>query len=356
MIICIFVINNLIGQNVYSDVDQFAKQPFKEIKDLPTLSSKLTKDFSTKEEKARAIFTWITQNINYDVDQLLSNQPEETIDLIANRALKNRKGVCMHYAMLFDTLAKAANLNTHYITGYARESNGQLANSAHAWVGIEIDNNFYVIDPTWAAGYIMNKQYIKQLENKYFMMKPGESIRSHMPYDPLYQFLDYPINHRQFIHQEFNQIDSTAIFHFRDTLKAYKIKSRLDQATASLLRVEKIAFPYPKLDYQINYLKDEVNYEKYNQAQDLANMAIDRINQIITIYNNRINGIKPDMDKIKSSLAEASLHLEAADNMLSTIISNNPTIINLTVKQREQIGNLRNNLIEKRRYYETGMK
>jgi hypothetical protein len=354
--LCLFLYNVVIGQDVFEKVDKFASQEFREIKDLPRLSSKLTKDYTTDEEKARAIFIWITSNINYDIQQLLSKQPVETTDLIANRALKNRKGVCMHYAMLFDTLAKAANLKTHYITGYARESNGELARSAHAWIGINIDNQYYVIDPTWASGYVLENRYIKQLENKYFLMSPSLAIKSHMPYDPMFQFLSHPITHRQFLQQDYLSIDSTVVYNFDYILDLHLKKNRLDQLISSLERVEKIAFAHPQIDYHISYLKDDICYEKYNLAQEQANLAIDHINQIITSYNNRANGIKPDLEKIKSSLSQAHDHLEAADNLLSTIVSNNPTIIDLTIKQRDQIGNLRNNLNEKQRYYETGMK
>ena len=54
------------------------------------------------------------------------------------------------------------------------------------------------MDPTWGAGFIKDSEFIKRLSFDYFEMLPGKAIKSHMPFDPLWQLSEYPINNEQF--------------------------------------------------------------------------------------------------------------------------------------------------------------
>ena len=43
-------------------------------------------------------------------------------------------------------------------------------------------------------------------DDDYFMMKPEKAIKSHMPFDPLWQFLNYPITSTEFYEDEFENL------------------------------------------------------------------------------------------------------------------------------------------------------
>jgi transglutaminase/protease-like cytokinesis protein 3 len=62
----------------------------------------------------------------------------------------------------------------------------------------KIDGSWYIFDPTWGAGYV-NKYFIKKLNNAYFKVEPAQIIASHIPFDYLWQFLNYPITNGEFM-------------------------------------------------------------------------------------------------------------------------------------------------------------
>ncbi|CAG8723266.1 14416_t:CDS:2, partial [Ambispora leptoticha] len=68
-----FVEHYNAAEHDYSKVDHHARTtPSSKTKDVPTLSHHLTSPFKETDEKLRAIFTWIAENIVYDVDALFS--------------------------------------------------------------------------------------------------------------------------------------------------------------------------------------------------------------------------------------------------------------------------------------------
>jgi hypothetical protein len=337
----------------FSIIDKEVKLSHKGETKIDRLTNKLTSRYQNSVDKIRAIFIWITNNIDYDFKQSRYNQLSETVDIIANRTLKNRKGVCMHYAMLFDTMAKAAGIESYYITGYGRESNGALTKESHAWNAIKISGRYYILDVTWASGFMSDSGYQKKLEEKYFMMPPDQAIKSHMPFDPIFQFLERPIKHEDFISNTWS-IEDRLLFpqiNFQDSLSTHFVRSKLDQATTSLSRIEAISTNFQLVEKHIDFLRDEINYEKYNLSMDEANKAINSINAVITYFNNNVSISEGARPTIEYELEYADLCISKSDQILSTIISSNETIINLTIKQRNQIGDLRNNLNEKIAFY-----
>jgi transglutaminase/protease-like cytokinesis protein 3 len=54
------------------------------------------------------------------------------------------------------------------------------------------------MDPTWGAGHVQNNKYVRKLDDSYFKADPEKLIQTHHPYDPLWQFLYYPISEQEF--------------------------------------------------------------------------------------------------------------------------------------------------------------
>ena len=55
--------------------------------------------FNSEESKARVVYTWLAENIEYDVDNMYSFH--EYTDQIDEETLVARKEVCRNYAALF---------------------------------------------------------------------------------------------------------------------------------------------------------------------------------------------------------------------------------------------------------------
>lgn len=70
------------------------------------------------------------------------------------------RGVCEHYADLYQTLCQAVGIDCQQIFGWSKE-NGALG-APHAWNVMSIDGKEYFVDPTWNDGsnnaYLMAEQ------------------------------------------------------------------------------------------------------------------------------------------------------------------------------------------------------
>ncbi|KAJ3338306.1 hypothetical protein HDU93_009753 [Gonapodya sp. JEL0774] len=114
----------------------------------------------------RAVFTWISANIRYDVRWYTqrANLPPQTPDQV----LRTRVGVCEGYANLFMALCAAAGLgedtvekkigaakDVTFAPGHEvlqRNRNGKP--TGHAWNCVFLNGRPYIMDSTWGAGSV----------------------------------------------------------------------------------------------------------------------------------------------------------------------------------------------------------
>ena len=78
-------------------------------------TQELTENLKTEEEKCRAIFRWICDNIKYDYKTLNDYKRDRTDPTIVH---KTKKAVCAGYASLFQAMCEEAKINCFYIIGY----------------------------------------------------------------------------------------------------------------------------------------------------------------------------------------------------------------------------------------------
>jgi transglutaminase/protease-like cytokinesis protein 3 len=190
------------------------------VKDLANI---LSQNAATEEEKARIIYTWITHNISYDVEAL-SDLFEKNIypDVKAETVLNTRSTICSGYANLYQQLAQYMGLKSLIITGYAKGINyivGKDNQVNHAWNGVKIDGNWYLVDTTWGAGTVNNNVFSALFNPYYFAPKPQEFIYSHFPENPQWQLLNTPISRSQF--DTFADVSST-LFEYDIKLISHK--------------------------------------------------------------------------------------------------------------------------------------
>ena len=162
-----------------------------------SLAAWLTSPCRSDEEKARVIFRWITQNIEYDVNALLAGGP---MSGNAEDALRTRRGVCEGYAGLFMELASASGIRSVKISGFAKgygyspgQQLGKFPN--YSWNAVSIDGRWRLIDCTWGAGYIGNdRKFHRAFDPHFFFTPPREFIYDHLPEKEDWQLLDHPMS------------------------------------------------------------------------------------------------------------------------------------------------------------------
>jgi transglutaminase/protease-like cytokinesis protein 3 len=186
------------------------------------LAQQLTLPYKTEMEKVESIFRWITENISYQSNSpiIRSKQirkPLEDDDTsmilkplnvrVAENVLRRREAVCDGYARLFKTLCDFSGIQSELVTGYATGYRTTIFRSNHTWNAVSIDNKWYLLDATWASGYINYRgEYVKRYDARYFLTPPHLFIKDHYPEDMKWSllrnnFVPFEFNKSPFRHQ-----------------------------------------------------------------------------------------------------------------------------------------------------------
>jgi len=159
------------------------------------LSKFITRDFSTDEEKVRAIYSWIIQNIAYEpkeykkFDYRFSNIKERNVkeeltrQKIIERTLQKGIAVCEGYAFLFEKLCELQGITNYLVRGDTKttiEEIGKEFATSHLWNVAYIDGNPFLFDPTWGAGKYHEK-FIKEPNYYYYKTPPYSFFKTHYP-------------------------------------------------------------------------------------------------------------------------------------------------------------------------------
>ncbi|HJS00464.1 MAG TPA: transglutaminase domain-containing protein [Flavobacterium sp.] len=271
----------------YADIDtKISKIPV-EMRSSTTGIAKFIKDnFKTDAEKIRAVYYWTTTNISYDVANMFAPQLETTQEKIEN-TLKSKKGVCIHYAEVFNDISNKIGIQCRVIEGYTKQ-NGKVDNLAHAWCAAKIENKWFVFDPTWGAGAIANRKFIKKLNNAYFKVEPSKMIVSHMPFDYLWQFLNYPVTNAEFYAGK-TQLDKTKkYFDFEKEIALYNTISENDQLFETAARIEKNGLKNAMILEYYNMKKTQWNGLMQNANIEKLNVIVGELNEAVLLLNDFI--------------------------------------------------------------------
>ncbi|MEP7319701.1 MAG: transglutaminase domain-containing protein [Panacibacter sp.] len=176
-----------------------------ETADPKILAVLLTSTDSTDLQKVTSIFSWVTNNIAYNVRAFqynnrndyrnyLTEESEDSIaplkplnERVAEIVLKRKTAVCDGYARLFKILCDYAGIRSEIITGYARTNINRIGAqfvSNHKWNAVFIDSAWRLLDATWASGYInYRNDFQKEYNSHYFLAPPDEFMLDHYPED-----------------------------------------------------------------------------------------------------------------------------------------------------------------------------
>jgi len=186
----------------YEEIDRHAlNAPSSAESSVQALAAYLIEPAKNDREKARAIFRWITENIDYNVEVFFKGGSGATN---SEDVLKSRKSVCYGYSHLFLSLAREAGLQAERISGYGK-GYGYLPGTNfrgpanHAWNAVKINGSWYLMDSTWGAGYVSGEgKYVRRFNDHFFMTPPSQFIYSHLPEDAQWQLLDKPVSKQEF--------------------------------------------------------------------------------------------------------------------------------------------------------------
>ncbi|EOU1464239.1 transglutaminase-like domain-containing protein [Clostridium perfringens] len=144
--------------NLYNGVT--LEQGIKSNEAINKKAKELTKNAKSSREKAKRIYTWISENINYD-DNKAENISEKTSQYKSGaiEAFETRKGICFDYSCLYVAMAREVGLKVRIVTGEG--FNGKEW-GPHSWneVYLPEKNQWITVDPTFgkAGNYFDSKK------------------------------------------------------------------------------------------------------------------------------------------------------------------------------------------------------
>lgn len=204
----ILIYSGSSGKNSYSKADSIAKNT-KYKGDLNQLVANLTDNLETEMDKTRAIYFWITENIEYDYKKFNKGKQvvkfkcktkndceikkQEFESKLIEKVLRKKKGICSGYSALFKRMCDIAKINCLNIDGFVKTKSSHIGGMGildHAWNAVIIDNQTYYLDLTWASGSCESKKnkklknFIKRRNDFYWFTPPEKFSVDHFPKNP----------------------------------------------------------------------------------------------------------------------------------------------------------------------------
>lgn len=251
---------------------------------LQELSAYFALNLSSKTDLVRAFYWWTANRIGYDAENMFSLRPVEDTARLISETLRNRKAVCIGYAALFHELCRNAGIESYIILGYTRQQ-GVVVNTNHAWILVHTDTCWNFTDPTWGAGFIQNGSFEKKFTDIYFSVQPDVMIKSHLPFDPLWQCLYQPISPSDFISGNSTRKRDEDRFEFPDSIAIFNNQSKIEKLENSIRRIEKNGVADKVLRDFLDYLRKNLEAERINQESIRQNGLIRQFNQAVADYN-----------------------------------------------------------------------
>ncbi|MCW5520507.1 hypothetical protein J1N09_11690 [Aureitalea sp. L0-47] len=180
------------------------------------LAEMIDQDFDTNLEKVRAIYSWITNNVAYSYDarstmSISYRSEKERIEKLrqyqertATITLKTKKAVCHGYSMLFKELCDQLGIPCKIVRGFGKSFLSDIASefeSNHAWNIVTIDDEDYLVDSTWGAGYMNGNRFVREVTDVYFLTPPEIFVRNHYPQDSRDSLLNEIIGKEDFLNR-----------------------------------------------------------------------------------------------------------------------------------------------------------
>ncbi len=204
------------------------------------LHSKLVKELSSDEEKVRAFYVWISNNINYDVNEanrsyraVVKQEPEVVFN--------SHRAVCHGYSALFQKFCELSNIKCYMVSGFTK-LHGEFDETGHTWNLVYVNQKWQHIDATWAAGGVnQQRKFVKKFSEQYFLSDPLNFLSEHYPFDPMWQLMNYPISLLEYKRKEILSAESNlkTSFNFSDTIAEWERMNHFDRALSSARRMDR---------------------------------------------------------------------------------------------------------------------
>lgn len=167
------------------------------------LAKKISKDFSNKEVQTQAVYSWLTANIRYDLEEFYNPNRATKVsfqyqtleerdrklkaikDEIVDETMTSRKAVCEGYAQTFSKVCTLLHIENEVIEGYVRASSNRIGRPLegpnHSWNAVKLNGKWIYVDATWGAGSENNGRWIRKFNSYYYNIPKDKYFKTHLP-------------------------------------------------------------------------------------------------------------------------------------------------------------------------------
>jgi hypothetical protein len=277
----------------YASIDKIALAiPDSQTGNTQQIAYFVNTNFKTDSDKTRAIFVWVASNIQYDIDNMYvyaQNNQVKIGDIII-QALKTRKGICQHFAEVFNDICLKSGLQSYVIGGYTKH-NGVINKLSHAWCATRVDGQWFLFDPTWGSGYVSHGRTIREIRDSFYKVPPSQFIKSHMPFDPMWELLNYPLTNQEFCDGNTTENKSKKFFGYADSINAYEHLDEAEQCLAASRRIKANGVTNALVSKELQSMEmynSNKEAEVYNEKLDLYESAGADYNDGVKDFNKFI--------------------------------------------------------------------
>ena len=189
----------------YKTVDDFVtKLGALDSQNVAQITEALTLKIEDKEQKARAIFFWIANNIALDAKAVKTMDQRKSLP---EDVVKFRKATALGFAKLFQEMSSLANIRCLVVDGYVKNSIDELNDPAdeinHSWNVIQLGpspDKWYFVDAARATGTLDKKMtlFTKDFTSAYFFANKSLFNLDHYPDNGAWQLGGGPRSLKEF--------------------------------------------------------------------------------------------------------------------------------------------------------------
>jgi hypothetical protein len=306
-----------------------------------------------EKERIHAIYQWISENITYDIEQFQNPLPYQGEDEIVRRTLLTRKAICQGYSALFQELSNRCGITAFVVSGYVKLFD-LIQDTPHAWNAALIEGKWQLFDPTWGAGHVMDNKFIASYNETHFNISPQELLLTRMPFDPVWQLIEYPMSHFEFINGLKPETPSVRQ-NFNDSIRLYLASDSISRFISESRRVKAAGLEHRLIRDYYNYLVTSLNIILQNQEIDQKNAIISRMNQGIDHFNlsvkkyNQYIAAKNSQFRnpvlsdalVQQKINDADMELLQAEILIASVQPGDPAIDNMLSELRKNLKEIR---------------
>ncbi|HEU4472454.1 MAG TPA: hypothetical protein VFR58_15280, partial [Flavisolibacter sp.] len=166
---------------------------------------------------------------------------------------------------------------------------------------------------------IRNDRFEMRFNERFYKVTPDVLIKDHMPFDPVYQFLSYPLSHKEFI--ESSPATGKTWFNYKDSLQHHLSLSAMEQRSAELRRLEAAGIQNDQLLKRQLYLKKSLQHfasrDASEEGRQLFKTASDTYKEFLVHKNKQFSTASET--ELRSMLDSMMQSIKAARALLTEL-------------------------------------